>query len=269
MSNPFPGMNPYLEAHWGDVHARLIMYASDQLQAQLPATLRARVEERVYLEVPDEPRRSFYPDVSVVERSLPGDVSGEQFASSAMAVAEKADDPLVIHIENEVITETFIEIREVASGNRVITAIEFVSPANKRQGVGRQQYLVKQEHLRAGEINSVEIDLLRTEENVIAVAPETVAEHYRTPYRACVWRAARPLAYEYYRMPLKERLPRISIPLRKGEKDVVLDLQALIGQCYKNGGYDDIDYTRDPVPPLIGEDVKWADSLLRAAGLRR
>jgi hypothetical protein len=46
-------MDPYLEAHWRDVHARLILYACDQLEPQLPANLIARVEERVVVE-PDE-----------------------------------------------------------------------------------------------------------------------------------------------------------------------------------------------------------------------
>ena len=47
MPSPFPGMDPYLERHWGDVHTRLITYSSDQLQTVLPKDLRARVQERV------------------------------------------------------------------------------------------------------------------------------------------------------------------------------------------------------------------------------
>ena len=46
MPSPFPGMDPYLERHWGDVHTRLITSASDPLQKFLPKDLRARVEER-------------------------------------------------------------------------------------------------------------------------------------------------------------------------------------------------------------------------------
>ncbi len=45
--NPFPGMNPYLERRWGDVHARLSSYAADQIQGQLPEALRARMQEGV------------------------------------------------------------------------------------------------------------------------------------------------------------------------------------------------------------------------------
>ena len=69
--NPFPGMNPWLESHWGDVHTRLTTYACDQLQPQLPAGLRARIEEYVTVESDDEPERSrsrFSPDVRVIER---------------------------------------------------------------------------------------------------------------------------------------------------------------------------------------------------------
>jgi hypothetical protein len=46
-------MDPYLEAYWGDVHASLIIYAREQLQKKLPGELRARVEERVFVESDD------------------------------------------------------------------------------------------------------------------------------------------------------------------------------------------------------------------------
>ena len=52
MPSPFPGMDPYLESHWRDVHAALVIYARDALQRVLPAALRARVEESVLLETP-------------------------------------------------------------------------------------------------------------------------------------------------------------------------------------------------------------------------
>ena len=47
------------------------------------------------------------------------------------------------------------------------------------------------------------------------------------------------------------------------------DLQALIEQCYRNGGYDaDIDYRCAPVPPLAADDEPWAADLLRGQGRR-
>lgn len=49
MASPFPGMDPYLEQFWRDVHARLIIYAADQLQAKLPGE-----GQDVYLRKRDE-----------------------------------------------------------------------------------------------------------------------------------------------------------------------------------------------------------------------
>ncbi len=51
MASPFPGMDPYLESCWGDVHASFIIYSREQIQAQLPPGLRARVEERVFVDM--------------------------------------------------------------------------------------------------------------------------------------------------------------------------------------------------------------------------
>ncbi len=71
MPSPFPGMDPYLEAHWRDVHSRPIIYSCDQLQSRLPSDLRARVEERVLIDSPPAAPRAAYPDVRVVETGRP------------------------------------------------------------------------------------------------------------------------------------------------------------------------------------------------------
>ncbi len=39
MKNPFPGMNPYFERYWGDVHSTLIAYLRDQINERLPPVL--------------------------------------------------------------------------------------------------------------------------------------------------------------------------------------------------------------------------------------
>ena len=69
-------------------------------------------------------------------------------------------------------------------------------------------------------------------------------------------------------MSLRRPLPRIPIPLRQSDQAVLLELQPLIERVYAAGGHDDIDYTRPPVPPLAGEDVRWAEELLRNAKRR-
>lgn len=262
MPSPFPGMDPYLEAHWGDVHARLVTYASDQLQSQLPGDLRARTEERVYLETPEEIlRHAFYPDVRIVTRPARLNVEPEQ---GGVAVAAPPAEPLLVEVLSEPITESFIEVREAGTGGRVVTVIEVVSPANKRRGTGRTAYLTKRRELRHRRVNVVEIELLRDGKNVLALHRNRLPLEYQTTYRVCVWRASRPGAYEIYRVPLRERLPKISIPLRPTDKDAPLDLQALIEQCYRNGAYDDLDYSKPPMPPLAEDDTAWASELLKA-----
>jgi hypothetical protein len=261
MPSPFPGMDPYLEAHWGDVHSRLVIYAADQLQGTLPDTLRARVEERVFVESPLDGGRSIFPDVRVVERrpAEPGPTSGGGVATAVAPLAE----PVVLHFPSEEITETFIEIIDVGSGNRVVTVIEFLSPANKQPGPGQKLYLRKQDELRAGGVNLVEIDLLRAGQRIVVARPEGTPPQYRSTYLVSVWRAVRPWHPEIYPMSLRQPLPAFRVPLRESDEDVRLDLQRLIVQCYRNGAYDDLDYRADPDPPLSPEDAAWADALLR------
>src|ERR1700687_429642 len=114
MPSPFPGMDPYLERYWGDVHSSLVIYARNQLQKVLPKDLRARVEERVVVTGLGRPR-SLFPDVRVIETQRK---SRRPAAGPAgVAVAE----PVVIELSDEPETQTFIEIRQVAPHSRVVT----------------------------------------------------------------------------------------------------------------------------------------------------
>src|SRR3954470_9172806 len=104
MTSPFPGMDPYLEYHWGDVHAALITYARDQIQPRLPRDLRARMQERLLVRPTEDEGRDMVPDVRVVERPRLGR-NGGVVAVEAEGVAE----PL-IYLLDERQTETFVEI---------------------------------------------------------------------------------------------------------------------------------------------------------------
>jgi len=260
MKSPFPGMDPYLEQHWGDVHHNLITFAQGLLNERLPRDLRARVEERILLELPSEERVD-YPDVRVVEHERPWR-GGTAVASSDVTLAEPLEVPF---LEPE--TQGFIEIIETRPQRRVITVLEILSPSNKYAGTGREHYRQKQRDLAEGCIRLVEIDLLRAGPHVLQLPLGRYPPAYRTPYKVCVHRGWKVRA-EIYRVPLREPLPAIRVPLRETDADVPLDLQTLIAQVYRHGRYDDIDYTLEPVPPLDPGDDAWADELLRAAGKR-
>ncbi len=260
MQSPFPGMDPYLEQHWGDVHHNLISFAEGWLNERLPRGLRARAQERIVVALPGD-ERGYYPDVRVVEHDPPKQ-GGTAVATSDLTLAEPLE---VSFLEPE--TQGFLEIIDSRSERRVITVLEVLSPSNKYAGAGRELYRQKQRDLAEGGVSLVEIDLLRAGPHVLQLPLAQYPPAYRTPYKVCVHRSWKAKA-EIYRVPLRERLPAIRVPLRETDADVPLDLQALIAQVYRHGRYDDLDYTVPPVPPLDADDATWADEVLRAAGKR-
>jgi len=264
MKSPFPGMDPYFEQHWRDVHARLVIYSCDALQGRLPTDLIARVEERVYVEREGEPERSSYPDVRVIEHKRDG--------ASAVAIREEAQvaEPMIITMrENEPVTETFIEILDASTGNRVLTVIEFVSPTNKTPGVGHDLYRQKQKEVEQARVSLVEIDLLLGGKRAVSVPLSRIKFKHRTRYQAVVRRGWKWHEAEVYALPLRQPLPTISVPLRQSDQDALLNLQQILELAYEKGRYDRIDYQTEPDPPLTGDDAAWADQLLRAAGKRK
>ena len=256
MSSPFPGMDPYLEAHWRDVHTRLMTYICDQIQDQLPDNLVARVEESVSIDEGFESRR-IAPDVSVVE-----EFTGASFGSSAEAVA--IAEPLLV-LEEEPQTARHVQILDVTSGERVITAIEVLSPTNILTQMWRNDYRCKQLDYRAAGINLVEIDLLRGGQYVLAAPLEFIPPAKRRTYMMCVRTRTRT---KVFGAALPEPLPVIPIPLRPRDRDVSLNIQQLIQQVYDRGRYAKLNYQPDPDPAWALDEAECVTTLLRSHGLR-
>ena len=259
MPSPFPGMDPWLEnpARWPDAHHRLISSISDQLAVPLRPKYVPRVQERVYITDDRDPAlRHIIPDVHVGQSgrydtgSSIGSVSGSQ-----TAVAE----PIVrkTFFEEEV-HEPFLEIVDPAD-NRVIAVIEVLSPTNKvRNSEGQRKYLQKRHDVMRSAAHLLEIDLLRDGERMV-VEPGLPECDYLIHLSR---KGTRPRGY-LWPILLKQRLPVIPIPLRDGDEDVHLDLQAVLTTTYDRGSYDlVIDYSRDPIPPLSSSSAEWAKTIL-------
>jgi hypothetical protein len=118
-------------------------------------------------------------------------------------------------------------------------------------------------------VSLVEIDLLRGGRWTVLVPRDRLPKRLHPPYRVSVYRSWRPFSLEFYHAPLRERLPAIRVPLRQGDPDVALDLQALIDRSYQFGRYERTNYSAQPEPPFTGDDAAWADALLREKGLRK
>lgn len=254
--SPFPGMDPYLETLWPEVHARLIVYAANQLNAQLPGDLQANIEENLAV-YKDDSQSSIRPDIHVSqEEALP---SSSDNVSSAVVAA-----PLVLRRAPHPSRHVGIVDKE----GRVITAIEFLSPWNKVGSRSREKYTRKQiDYIDAG-VNLVEIDLVRQGSYVLAAPLEQMQPGERTPYLICVYRDAKPDQFEVYRAPLEQPLPNIPVPLRYGERDAVLQLQGLLDQCYQDGRYYRLDYSGEPYGKFNAALTQWINQRLQSEGRR-
>ncbi len=263
MPSPFPGMDPYLEMYWGDVHASFCTYIRDALQPQLGPSLVARTEERLLIETEQPRGRSMRPDVTVEGKRTARPLRRR----GGVGLAE----PLVIrYFKTDVTTEGFVNILDPRSGDALVTVIEILSPTNKRPGPDHRQYRRKQRELEGTGVSLVEIDLLRAGRWTVRTVEGLVPDSHREPYRLSVHRSWGEMAYEFYHLPIRERLPKVGIPLREGDADAVLDLQAVVGKIYDNGAYGrSLRYDQPADPPLRGDDAAWADALLVKAGKRK
>ena len=181
-----------------------------------------------------------------------------------VAVVSPPSQPVLVEVPMPItIRQGYLEIREVAT-REVITAIELLSPINKRPGRGRQTYENKRERVLSSATHLVEIDLLRIYEPM-----PVFGEGLRSHYRILVSRSdLRPRA-ELYKFNLQNQVPSFALPLKPDEQAPVVDLQNLLTKIYERSGYDlKLDYQQDPIPTLSNDDAGWVNSLLREQGLR-
>jgi hypothetical protein len=254
-------MDPWLEDPdvFHGFHSRFTIYIAEVLQPQL----RSRgyyidANERVWIE---ESQRNIFPDVAVVAQRDP------VRAPATVRDLATADEPVRVRRLETEMRQTYLEIFD-RQHRRLVTAIEVLSPANKRPGKGRRLYRKKQIELQSAGVNLVEIDLLRRGRHTLCV-PSTLAEGVRPwSYLICLWRPNRS-DYELYPIPLRSPLPRIHIPLAAVDADAVLDLQNTFNRTYDSGPYPDrLDYLSPPIIELCDEDLEWTRKLLHEAGLR-
>lgn len=228
MPSPFPGMNPYLEskALWPEVHHWLITLLAGSLVAELRPKYRVAIEHRVYEMVDGESLMVGIPDVTVARGSA------VPLEDSGVATAPPLPQPYKVEIPMpEEVREGYLEVREVATG-LVVTAIELVSPKNKQAGAGRAAYEEKRLKVLGSQANFVEIDLLRGGRAMSAAgAPER-------DYRILVSRAKQRPGADLYAFGLQEEIPRFLLPLRAGDAEPVVDLQALVHRVYEEAGLD-------------------------------
>ncbi len=254
MRNPFPGMDPFLEGpSWASVHGSLVEEITRQLAGKLWPNYLALPNERIVLAASDEADSQRMPDVGVFESNQPGDFAGVATMSA----------PLVMRaIVPKTQKQKFVEIRD-ANSRRLVTTIELLSPTNKH-GDGLTEYGKKRRQFLTRSVHFVEIDLLRAGERfpVAGTLPSL-------PYFVFISRVNRRPKVEIWPIALDHELPKIPIPLRKGDPDAILDLQTAFQTVYDVYHYDYvIDHSGKLAMPLSDEQMSWVQNRLQSLKMK-
>jgi hypothetical protein len=278
MPSPFPGMDPYLEAPhvWPGFHHKFASELSTELNGILPVPYYAELEMRPELGIveQEEERQRVVPDVTVVRHpSLPRAPGGE-----AVVVVERPRRDISPSIDSAMslgkIRHHFVEIRDPSQGHKLITLIEIVSPSNKRAGPDREAYGFKQREVLESDANLIELDFVRAGRRILPTVDLKNLIKTIKPLPAYLvlinraWqRTSFSTRYQIFPVGLREWLPCIPVPLKRGEDEVSLDLQFVFNRAYNTGPYrrGAVDYARrPPAPRLDPEDAAWAAELTRA-----
>ena len=260
-SNPFPGMNPFMEHSWQDVHATLITYIRDELSPALPEDLTSKSGMRICVLDEATGTSNYRSGIAILEDPTDAWKSGlaPVWSPENTDPAVTVTAPVILHVDAP--RERWIEIR--TDSGTLVTVIELLSPTNKTHG--RAAYQNKRRDYTDAGVSVVEIDLLRGGELTVDLDNTDYGpllagkgEHYVV----CVRRAARPMQRKVYPVPLRDRLPVIRVPLRITDHDVTLDLQKLVNQCYSTGRYWKLDYSRPSYPPCTAVDAEWITQCL-------
>jgi Protein of unknown function (DUF4058) len=173
---------------------------------------------------------------------------------------------LFTSILKEQMQEPFLEIRQKSSSDKLVTLIELISPTNRTHPEGKRRYELRRAEARMEGAHFVELDLVLQGQTCLEAELTSLNE---SQYVCCVTRAARPIKHELYGTLLTKRLPRIRLPMQADERDLVLDVQALVNRVYDRCFDRQIDYNVDPHVPLSDADRHWMDQLLRNENLRK
>ena len=281
MPSPFPGMDPFLEdpGQFPPLHSLLITAMVSQLQRTLPEGYLASLSERVWI---GDGTRNVEPDTDVLRRigAGPAGPLDHSHAGNGRAAAGAGGDaavgtlvapetaPVVVTATSDPHREKFVEVRARNAGReRVVAVLEVLSPSNKTRGPGRDSLLTKQHEVLGTRQHLIEIDLLRGGQPTTAVPDDDREFVLRgAAYHACVARGDLPSRYEVYPIPLRDRLPKISIPLEPDTEPVALNLAAAFDRAYEDGPFARRNLYADPAnvfPSLSPDDAAWAADLLR------
>ena len=258
MKSPFPGMDPYLEGFlWPDVHNRLAGVISELLAPRIAPKYVARIELYTVNDTsPESEIGIMYPDVEVFLRRDEADEPEVMYEQDTETTTPNIIIPSNMSVPVRI---PVVEIRDTAK-NRLITAIEILSPVNKKQP-GLVPYREKRAKLHQMGVHLLEIDLLRRGIRPF-IHPMLPPSHYFMMLLRSGTHNT-----EACTIQVQDVLPVLPVPLAAPDLDVPLDLKTALDIIYERSMYQlSIDYRKDPPPPAFDEAEKvWMQGILSEA----
>jgi hypothetical protein len=252
-------MDPWLEGYlWADLHHELASSIRKQLAPQVKPKYVVRIDTYTYQNVlPEEEVGIFYPDLEILKKYSPppGDLLSEPEAVYGTVTPPTLTFPTRLTVEARV---PVVEIRDKGN-NQLITAIEILSPVNKRNP-GIVQYREKREMLCASGVHLLEIDLLRKGQHP---APYSALPKW-AHYFAVLVRADHTKT-QVWALTVRDKLPTLPVPLKSPDPDIRLDLSKALDDAVNLGDYSEsVNYREEPpLPAFSEEDREWLQGILR------
>lgn len=254
MKSPFPGMNPWLEGYiWPDVHHDLASAIRALLAPQIAPKYVARLAIATIMDSDPESEIGItYPDVEVLQhRNI------VEEPTTAYGNIPLTEPTIIAPFKLPIILRLpIVEIRDVAH-NKLITAIEILSPVNKRHP-NLVDYRTKIEDLHRSGVHILEIDLLRRGTRPFLVK-KSVSHYQMMLLRAGTNKAA------IWSINIQDEIPVLPVPLLAPDPDAVLQLSKALDIIFERGLYHlSIDYTQKPAPPaFIEQDWDWIQQVVQ------
>ena len=225
-------MDPFIESdNWQHFHVSLTVEIARQLGPQLPSYYRLSAE----LVVQEDERgsdidnpKTYRPDIGVSLTEPDAETLQDSGGATVLtAPTHKGMAPLYKQRE--------LRIRD-GRNRRLVTAIEVLSPSNKRGG-GLVTHMKKLRSYWASAVHTVDIDLLSGDlpPYTIDEVPLTADNRPVTAYRIVQVRPDDELLR--WEIALTDPLPTIPIPLSYPDPPVVLDLQRAFTELYAYSTY--------------------------------
>jgi hypothetical protein len=253
MKSPFLGMNPWLEGYlWPDVHSDLASAIRSLLAPMIAPKYVARLAIAAYMDNDPESEIGItYPDVEVLRQGNilkePVVAYGNRSTTVPTIVA-----PFKLPIDVKVIS---VEVRDVEH-NKLVTAIEILSPLNKRKP-NLIDYREKINELHKSGVHVLEIDLLRRGTRPF---PHNKSNKH---YQMMLLRAKKNKA-AVWAVGIQDELPVLPVPLLAPDPDVALDLGQALDIIFERSLYHlSIDYKKEAAPPTFSEEeLAWIQTII-------